>query len=78
MAKTYELVVYDDDGAGVTSAITEYDRVDGGQLSYVGRSWLDADETRVVLNYLTKPHLRQDIIRMEDALLLALDKVAPK
>lgn len=49
MAKTYEVVVYDDDGKGVTSSITEYDRGDNGVQTYVGRAWLDADETAIVL-----------------------------
>lgn len=49
MAKTYEVVVYDDDGQGVTSSITEYDRDDNGVQTYVGRAWLDADETALVV-----------------------------
>lgn len=54
MAKTYDFVIYDDDGKGVTSAITEYDRGDRGQLSYVGRAWLDVDETAAVVAAVTR------------------------
>jgi hypothetical protein len=64
VAKTYEFVVYDDDGAGVTSAITEYDRVDGGQLSYVGCAWLDVDETTAVLDVVADPGMRRQVARM--------------
>src|SRR5690349_17987016 len=49
MAKTFEVVVYDDDGKGVTSAITEYDRDDNGVQTYVGQAWLDVDETALVV-----------------------------
>lgn len=58
MPKTYEVVVYDDDGKGVTSAITEYDRDDNGAQTYAGRSWLDADDTAKVLAVLTSPDQR--------------------
>lgn len=59
MAKTYEVVVYDDDGAGVTSAITEYDRDDNGVQTYVGRAWLGVEETAAVVAVLTRPRARQ-------------------
>jgi len=47
--KEYELVVYAD-GA---SALTEYKRdPDGGKRAYVGRDFLDADQTDLVLMVL--------------------------
>lgn len=67
MTKTYEVVVYEDDGKGVTSAITEYDRGETGQLTYVGRAWLDADETVAVLDVVADPVMRSrvaDMVRM--------------
>lgn len=64
MAKTYEIVVYDDDGAGVTSSITEYDRDDNGVQTYVGRSFLDADETTVVLDVVADSTQRAAVVRM--------------
>lgn len=64
MAKTYELVVYDDDGKGVTSAITEYDRDDNGVQTYVGRAFLDADETTAVLDVVANPEMRRTVARM--------------
>jgi hypothetical protein len=59
MAKTYELVVYSDDGAGVTSALTEYDRGEDGALTYVGRAWLGVEETAAAVAVLTNPAQRQ-------------------
>lgn len=63
MAKTYEVVVYDD-GAGVTSSITEYDRDDNGVQTYVGRSFLDADQTGAILGMVGDREFLHDVMDM--------------